>query len=367
MRIVRPAALVLLLPALVLVPAVSSAAAQRKPSAKSMAKSTVQMVPMRTIAGRDQTGGGFGEILDLALDDHRTLYVCDARSADIRKFDDFGTLLGTIGRKGSGSGELDRPVEVEVRGDRVFVRDLGRSRMFVFDLEGRLVSSTPVDEREGRWRKFRALPDGRFVVERETAGETRLELCSAGFSPQKTLYRKAVPSNRISAGPLRKDIPLPFAPVVEWYLTPEGLIVAGYSGDYSLEILDPDKGRLAAWTRSFKPFEVTEKDRKDYLAGPGRDLPPAAARTLVFPKTKPAFEKLVVNGRGRIWTFLPSADPKERTVFEAFDADGTFRSRVILEDEWPRTAPVVFFVGGVWMAVAGPDGETSIVRYQITN
>ena len=278
MRIVRPAALVLLLPALVLVPAVSSAAAQRKPSAKSMAKSTVQMVPMRTIAGRDQTGGGFGEILDLALDDHRTLYVCDARSADIRKFDDFGTLLGTIGRKGSGSGELDRPVEVEVRGDRVFVRDLGRSRMF---LEGRLVSSTPVDEREGRWRKFRALPDGRFVVERETAGETRLELCSAGISPQKTLYRKAVPSNRISAGPLRKDIPLPFAPVVEWDLTPEGLIVAGYSGDYSLEILDPDKGRLAAWTRSFKPFEVTEKDRKDYLAGPGRDLPPAAARTLV--------------------------------------------------------------------------------------
>lgn len=366
MRIVRPAALVLL-PALVLASAASSSAAQRKPSAKSTAKSTVQMIPMRTIAGRDRTGGGFGEILDLALDDRRTLYVCDARIGDIRKFDDFGTLLGTIGRKGSGPGEFDRPVEVEVRGDRVFVRDLGRSRMFVFDLEGKLVSSTPVDEREGRWRKFRALPDGRFVVEMETAGETRLELFSAGFSRQKTLYRKAVPRSRIAVGPLREDIPLPFVPVVEWDVTPEGLIVAGYSGDYSLEILDPDKGRVAAWTRSFKPFEVADKDRKDYLAGPGRDLPAEAVRTLVFPKTKPAFEKLVVNGRGRIWTFLPSADPKERTVFEAFDADGTFRSRVILEDEWPRTAPVVFFVGGVWMAVAGPDGETSIVRYQITN
>lgn len=326
---------------------------------KKAVRSSVRLTPVVTIAASALPAGEkFGEISDLAFDEQRALYVCDAGSADIKKFDAFGVYLRTIGRRGSKPGEFDRPGEIEIFGDRLYVRDLGRPKITLFDLDGVFVSAVALDEKEGEWRKFRVLPDGRFIVEtlwtdpsnRNGPQETRLALHDARLARLKIIYRR----------PVRLGRARPFAPAVEWDVTTEGKIAAGFSGDYEIEILDPDKGRLISWKHPFKPVEVTEKDRNDYLAAAG------SVQAAEFPKSKPAFSRFLVNGRDRIWVFFWPADAKAKPVFEAFDPDGSFRGRVICEDDWPASARFAFFQGGVWMSTSGPDG-IKIGRYQITN
>jgi hypothetical protein len=319
------------------------AAGQKKASPKN----TIRLIPVLTISDEALAGDKFGDILDLALDGQGALYVCDGRAGNIKKFEGTGAFVGTIGKSGTGPGEFGKPGEVEVHGDRVFVRDLGNPRISLFDLDGKFLSSVPVDDKEGEWRRFRALPDGRFIVETEfidranvnASPEMRLVLHAADFSRLKTIFRKPISRNEFITEPARRNDLPPLAASVEWDLTPEGIIVVGSSGNYEIEILDPDKGKVRSWMHHFSPKAINE----------------------------PAFERFMVNGRGRIWAFLPPADPKAKPVFEAFDPDGTFRGRVTCEDEWPRSALVVFFVGGVWMATSGADGGMRVARYQITN
>ena len=345
-------------------------AAQKRVAPKSM----IQLIPMQTLSGEALAGHDFGEIVDLALDDQRILFVCDGRAGNIKKFDSTG-YIGVIGQAGPGPGKLEKPVEIEVFRGRVFVRERGGSRIAVFAAEGKFLSSIPIDDKDGSWRKFRVLPDGRFIVEtdfidRANANaplETRLTLYDANFARLRTIYRNPVRRSKIISPSARTSVLLPFAPVVEWDLTPEGMIVIGYSGDYAIEIFDPDNGEINSWVHPFMPVEITAKDREQYLSGLGRGVPNEIRKTIEFPKTKPAFEQFLVNGRGRIWAFLPPIDSGAKPIFEAFDPAGTFQGRVECENEWPRSAPVVFFQGGVWIATAGEDGRWRIVRYRITS
>ncbi|MHB8055820.1 MAG: 6-bladed beta-propeller [Candidatus Aminicenantales bacterium] len=354
---------------------------------KKAARNVIRLTPVVTIsASAMPAGNSFGEIADLAFDEQKALYVCDAAAGNIKKFDAFGTFLLAIGRRGQGQGEFERPGEIEIFGDRVFVRDLGRPRISLFDLDGKFVSSVSTDDKEGEWKKFRVLPDGRFIAEteyidranRNAPQETRLALYASDFSRIKTIFHKAVRRTKYVADPVRMNVPLPFASSVEWDVTTEGKVVAGFSGDYEIEILDPDKGKLISWKHPFKPVVVTERDRKEYLAGlamaasmgsslrSGKSGAADIAGSIEFPTVKPAFERFMVNGRDRVWVFFWSADPKAKPVFESFDPDGSFRGRVTCEDEWPLSARIAFFQGGMWMATSGPGGA-KIVRYQITN
>lgn len=340
----------------------------RQAPRKKAVRNMVRLTPVVTItASALPDGDKFGEITDLAFDEQRAVYVCDAGAGDVKKFDAFGIHLRSIGRRGSKPGEFGRPGEIEIFGDRLYVRDLDRPRISLFDLDGGFISAVDLDEKEGEWRKFRALPDGRFIVETLWSGragsdpvqETCLALHDSRLSRLKSIYRK----------PVRTGLDRPFAPAVEWDVISDGKVAAGFSGDYSIEILDPDKGSLISWKHPFKPVDVTEKDRRDYLdaaARLGRGAASVVSRAIEFPKAKPAFERFMVNGRDRIWVFFWPAEAKAKPIFEAFDPDGSFRGRVFCETDWPASARQTFFQGGVWMATSGPDGA-KIVRYQITN
>jgi len=350
-------------------------------------KGVVRLISELTITDETLGEDYFGEIYDLALDNQGALYVCDSKAKNIKKFDASGKFVKTIGKGGQGPGEFEYPYEVEVFRDRLIVRDLMGSRISLFDLNGKYLSSVPIDRKEGSWRRFRALPDGRFIVETEfidrsnlnSPQEMRLALHAADFSFAKTIYRKTIFRNKYISEPVRTNIPIPFAASVKWDLTPEGKIVIGYSGNYEIEILDPDKGKIHSWTHPFVPVGITGKDKEEYFAGmttsmssgssisTSKGAPEYIVKNTEFPKTKPAFERLIVDGNGSSWVFLPSADPKAKPTFEAFDPKGAFLGRVVIEGEWPQYAHVVFHSGGLWMVIANTAGEIKVVKARISN
>ena len=73
----------------------------------------------------------------MALDAEGRLYVADRGNARIQIFSPDGKYLRSFGRKGSGPGELNGPVDVAVTHDGfVFVADAGNQRVQVFSQDG---------------------------------------------------------------------------------------------------------------------------------------------------------------------------------------------------------------------------------------
>jgi len=82
----------------------------------------------------------FGRVVDLAADDERNVYVLDDRAGEVRVFSPAGEYMRTLGRSGSGPGELNRPSHIDVRGGVVTVLNPG-GRSSSFTLTGELVAS----------------------------------------------------------------------------------------------------------------------------------------------------------------------------------------------------------------------------------
>jgi DNA-binding beta-propeller fold protein YncE len=64
------------------------------------------------------------------------LFVADTYAHDIKVFDDAGSLLHTIGRRGSGEGEFNYPTHLAFAGGELYVTDTMNSRVQVFDASG---------------------------------------------------------------------------------------------------------------------------------------------------------------------------------------------------------------------------------------
>ena len=68
------------------------------------------------------------------MDDSGRIFILDWRDCIIKLFDNEGLYLRSIGRKGEGPGELNRPSRSPMSGDELMVLEL--NRISFFDLEG---------------------------------------------------------------------------------------------------------------------------------------------------------------------------------------------------------------------------------------
>ncbi|MDH3208208.1 MAG: 6-bladed beta-propeller [Gemmatimonadota bacterium] len=94
----------------------------------------------------------FGVVSDLAADDEGNVYVLDQRADAVRVFSASGEYLRTIGQRGRGPGQFNRPNHIDVHDGFVTVLNPG-GRTSTFTLAGELVEST-------------ALPMGALSAER---------------------------------------------------------------------------------------------------------------------------------------------------------------------------------------------------------
>jgi hypothetical protein len=362
---------------------------QAKTSSTQRFKSgAVKFVPEITIT--DESLGGkefFGAAGDLALDPEGRLYVCDSKSGNIKKFDAAGKFLRTLAKPGQGPGDLNYPTEIKVSQGRLYIRELMNRRVSMLDSEGKFLASVSLASEEGNWWKMRALPDGRFVVQKEIADyktpnspqEIRLDLYSPDLGFLRTLYRKTVMKNKYITEQARMtNIPIPFAPMVYWDVTSDGKIVIGFSEKYEIEIHDPDKGRISSFMHAYKPLEVTARDREAHFKGlnfvltdgssilnESRGAPEYIVKNTEFPKYKPPYHNLIIDDRGSIWVLPYSADPEERAL-DVFDRDGAFAGRIKIEGDGLFPYYAVFFPGGFWTSTMDKDGGIKVIKYRIS-
>ena len=124
----------------------------------------IRFVPLVTITDEAMGGKGvFSRPNDVAVDGQGRVYVNDSKESAIRVFDAAGAYLKTIGRAGQGPGEFNGYLqEIEHSQGRLYA--LVMRSISVFDSEGVFIKS--IKPEGPLWQAFRALPDGRFLIEK---------------------------------------------------------------------------------------------------------------------------------------------------------------------------------------------------------
>ncbi|MEO7359496.1 MAG: 6-bladed beta-propeller, partial [Gemmatimonadaceae bacterium] len=74
----------------------------------------------------------FSRIASIAVDKRGQIFVLDDIECNIQVFDSKGTRIRSLGRKGAGPGEMNRPTMLQILGDTVYVHDRGNARFVSF-------------------------------------------------------------------------------------------------------------------------------------------------------------------------------------------------------------------------------------------
>jgi 6-bladed beta-propeller len=366
-----------------------AAAGQGQTLADLFKTGTVRFVPEMTITDEAMAGKAFfSQISDIAMDDKGNLYAADSKENNIKMFDRSGAFLGTIGRAGQGPGEFNYPIEIEFSKGRLYVRELFNSRVSILDDKGIYLNSVRIERQAGQWWNMLALPDGRFVVQREVTDfqdpnapqEVFIDLFSSELAFIKTLYRHVVRRNKYISEPVRTNVPVPFAAQVYCDVTSDGRVLIAYSGGYEVEVHDPDKGKVASFTQSYTPAEVTAEDKELYfkgmvssLSGPSgtvvkkQGAPDYIINNTEFPRTKPPFLNIKSDLEGNVWVQLYGPTiTKDGPEMDVFDRQGRYCARVRIQPGGVFPYRMVPVPGGFWTIRYNEEGEVDLVRFRVS-
>jgi hypothetical protein len=288
----------------------------------------------------------FGAITGVNVDAEGQIYVGDSQAQEIRVFDQDGVYLRTIGRPGSGPGELG-PGGTGVffgQGDTLFVPDPAQQRVNLFLRAGSFVRSFPVPMSQGISVKWAITPERELLqqvrrlalpgAEQESGPDLVLRRGSDGAIRDTALSFPAGMSVRFSGGAPAIKL---FEPEPIWELAEDGGLYFAINSDFRVEVRSA-AGELERVLQ--KPFErqpVTEADRevfREYIqkAFERQGVPPAAMQMVMqgisFADHYPAFATILAGPEGSLWV------QQIQTAKRAAAAGGTFSAEEVGAPEW---------------------------------
>ena len=329
----------------------------------------------------------FGRIGAVAPDGRGGVYVFDGLVPALRHYDAEGRHVRTLGGEGEGPGEY---------GDAV----LGMGLLS----DGRLVLRDP---RNGRFTFY--APDG------SPAGQWTL---ASGLFTNRATYIDTTDHiyTRILTGPIEPDAPWPIGllhltpdgeildtipsppfpgeptgpggalmPSKHWELHPHGYLVVGVSDRYALELRRPE-GTLRIEKEGERiqvhPEERAEREaQREYMIEQQGQF--MTSRPPPTPRIKPYFRNIYAGEDGTLWVHVHrEASPRERrpedderapdgpplslwsepSVFEVFEADGTYLGEVHVP---PQTTLYTYSLDELWAARRGEFDEVYLLRMRL--
>jgi hypothetical protein len=324
----------------------------------------------------------------VACDPEGNIYVVDSGAKNIKKFDVNGNFLKTIGREGQGPGEFGGLYYSTFAKDRLIVWDSGNRRLCAFEPDGEFINSANISYEEGFVRKLRGFPSGEIAVEKEKTYRKEpdkpqtctIDLYSPDLKFIRTIYKRELWRKKYIR---TKDYGIstlyfPYSADVRWDVTPDGRIIIGFSADYELEIYERSGKKIFTISHVFKLSEVTEKDKKDYFDSISfyrmgerlKEIPEYVTKYTEFPKHKPVYDNILADADGNIWVVLNGEKKDENgIVFDAFDPEGEFISRVQIEGDIllpsNRNAYIVHN-RSLLLLKTGMDDLYHLIRYKIS-
>jgi len=310
---------------------------------------------------------------DLALDSQDNLFVLDYKGFCIKKFDPEGRHIKTFGRKGEGPGEMMNAFYMAAfPNDQIVIYDFGNNRFSVYDNDGdvfnsaginkigwRPISDLHIDRNGNLYMESREI-DFQHNDEPSKISVSRLELDTMAETVVDSAFIKERLEIRHGQGALVTQ--KPFREKLLWGITPAGNIVLANSGNYHMKIYSSDLKLVREFHRETEKTEVTEKDKEDYLHRFEDEENFEWVRSKVeFPKYKPYFEELFIDGEGYLLCQL-EGDDEDTQQFDVFSPEGKYINRVTL----PRLQKTAILTNGCIYTIKDPEDEDPVViRYRL--
>lgn len=119
-----------------------------------------------------------GRAMDLARDERGWFYIPDAFEHTVWVVDSAGREVRSIGRKGNGPGELEKPVAVAIQGDTLAVLEGGNARISFFTLPGGDHART-IPQHGAMPSGIGFSPDGRRIAVSHSYGESLFSILTS--------------------------------------------------------------------------------------------------------------------------------------------------------------------------------------------
>ncbi|NIO49017.1 MAG: 6-bladed beta-propeller [Candidatus Aminicenantes bacterium] len=314
----------------------------------------------------------FYRVRDIEVDDHGNLYVLESGNCRLQKFDADGQYLQTIGKKGQGPGEFERPSQLFLSEENIYVSEY--RKLHIFSRKGEfirsiLLSDFTTDFSISSDKSIFGIATIRTDVEPKQCiikldPKGKMIKNIAQFDYPKPVQRKATDGTTMAfALGHQYNSDLCFSQAVN------NKHIYAYSSEYSLFQVNLE-GDLELIIKKEEPTHSISQKEKNKIYERFSDLekkwPKGVVKEAVqFPPHRPYFNRIVTDERGRIYVsrLKPVTDESDETEFDIFSKEGYYLYKTNL----PFT-PEVIKNGYFYDHYSSEEtGEVKIKRYKVKN
>lgn len=334
------------------------------------------------IGGAESGPEMFVQTRSIDADSKGRILVYDRQTQDIRMFGPDGKFIRTIGRVGSGPGEMRNAEGMVIdRNGKIWVRDAANARFTIFNAEGEFEKNWtmkfcwsqgiwhPQPNRQGRIIDYDCVvpPGGGRSMGYAVVGY-RVDASGVdtlGSRPEcgtKELSEAGTWVTRSEKATMYRSIP--WAPFPIGVLGPTGETwCAPNSARYEIMRFggaSKDTVRIARTV----PVVPVSKNERDSVIATFESKGPSGLDFGRIPRTKPAIERIIVDDQGRPW--VRRTDAKGAVAFDVFSTGGQLIATLELgARRSPTHLPFVVRGDNIYMVVLDEDDVQHVVRFTI--
>ena len=316
----------------------------------------------------------FRRISSMEVDDEGNILVLDYSDCRIQKYDKEGKYLRTIGRKGEGPGEFQRPFRSYLAPDgKLYVNEL--RKLHVFNENQEYIRSIIL---ESPLRSFGVTKEGNIMGYTSTRSEEEMTIDIALIDPEgkrtKTIASYPDQGVMIQRGNITVGTTPPYSPGLFFCPVDENLGIYGFSAEYMLFQTDAS-GEIIRRIEKEERRQPTSKDEEseyikklwDRQREVGGKISEGDIRKLhTFAEYKPYFTNIIMDDEGNLFLPKPKSvlHPEDFTYYDFFNKQGYYFYKIKISDITPR----VIKKGYIYTYGSDPDtGYYEIERYKIKN
>lgn len=318
----------------------------------------------------------FYRVMDVATDRQRNIYILDSGNHRIQKFNANGQYLQTIGRKGQGPGEFEKPGSFFLDDDEdIYVLD-GR-KMKIFNCQGNFIKSIPLEisikdfsvtsEEDLLARISPSTERKEAIVKIDKKGKIIKYL--ANFPDVKPAIRKGSRSGSYTIFVAFHS----YTPHICYSIIDRQNFAYGFPLKYEINITDYSgnlrmKIKKKEEPQSIKQIEKNKiiKELEKNISRGGRKWPEGVLEEACeFPEYRPFFRWICLDDKQRliVWRVKSVLDEEESYEFDLYSRDGYYLYRVVIP-----VLPEIIQRGFVFDIMEDKEtGEVRVRRFKVKN
>jgi len=316
----------------------------------------------------------FRRISAIEVDDEGNILVLDYSDCRIQKYDKEGKYLRTIGRKGEGPGEFQRPSRTYLAPDgKLYVNELRKLHVF--------------NENQGYERSiilkslllsFGVTKEGNIMGYTNTRSEEEMtiDIALIDLEGERTKTIASYPDQgvRIQRGNIMIGTTPPYSPGLFFCPVDENSGIYGFSAEYKLFETDASGEIIRRIEKEEKRLPTSKNEESEYIKKRwesqrerGGTFSEGDIRKLhTFAEYKPYYTNIIMDDEGNLFLPKPKSvlHPEDFTYYDFFNKQGYYFYKIKISDITPR----VIKKGCIYTYGSDPDtGYYEIERYRIKN